>query len=73
MMDKNNDRSLTAKEFKQMLLWLGLPFSHEEIQTLSMLVDKNNNGTIEYYEILDRIRISSMQPATIPALNLSNV
>lgn len=55
IMDKNKDNALSPLEFEGMVLWLGMPLKSEEIQSMAMVADLNQNGQIEYSEIVKQV------------------
>lgn len=56
MMDSNKDRALTFVEFHGLVIWLGVNLKLDEIQKLAMIADKNQNGLIEYEELVNRLQ-----------------
>ncbi|CAG9331778.1 unnamed protein product [Blepharisma stoltei] len=76
-MDADQDTSLTFQEFENMLLWLELPIDHALALKLSGFADINQNGLIEYSEILLNLQNVTLKeqylsqiPTEVPRLHL---
>lgn len=60
MMDKNNDGALSLEEFYSLTVWLGVPISREMAMTIFRMADENQNGVLEYSEILKKMHLSAV-------------
>lgn len=52
MIDHDKDRALSFLEFEGMMIWLGMPLNADQIQSLAMVLDRNQNGLVEYQELM---------------------
>ncbi|CAG9332080.1 unnamed protein product [Blepharisma stoltei] len=60
MIDKDKDGALTFVEFEGMMIWLGMPLNADQIQNLAMVLDRNQNGLVEYEELIRKFNESSV-------------
>ena len=61
MMDKNNDGALSFDEFQSLLIVLGIPISRDTCMKLFNSADENNNGQLEYSELLKKMHNSAVK------------
>eukprot|EP01120_Amphizonella_sp_Union-15-10_P005441 TRINITY_DN1625_c0_g1_i1.p1 TRINITY_DN1625_c0_g1~~TRINITY_DN1625_c0_g1_i1.p1 ORF type:complete len:154 (-),score=34.31 TRINITY_DN1625_c0_g1_i1:86-547(-) len=54
-LDANNDGTIQESELRQMLLTLGFPMSHKEVDTLMQDVEVDNAGRIRYDRFIDLV------------------
>jgi len=52
-LDANNDGTIPESELRQMLLTLGTPMSHKEVDTLMQEMEVDNAGRVRYDKFID--------------------
>eukprot|EP01121_Diplochlamys_sp_Union-15-3_P019550 TRINITY_DN73_c0_g1_i1.p1 TRINITY_DN73_c0_g1~~TRINITY_DN73_c0_g1_i1.p1 ORF type:complete len:154 (-),score=45.79 TRINITY_DN73_c0_g1_i1:27-488(-) len=52
-LDANNDGTIPESELRQMLLTLGNPMSHKEVDTLMQEMEVDNAGRVRYDKFID--------------------
>lgn len=62
MFDKNGDQKISESELKQVMHYLGLKTSEDEVKAMIQVVDKNRNGYVDYDEFIQMMTQTQIKP-----------
>ena len=57
MFDKNGDQKISESELKQVMNYLGLKATENEVKAMIQVVDKNRNGYVDYDEFIQMMTL----------------
>jgi calmodulin len=62
MFDKNGDQKISGSELKEVMHYLGLKTSEDEVKAMIQVVDKNRNGYVDYDEFIQMMTQTQIKP-----------
>ena len=62
MFDKNGDQKISESELRQVMNYLGLKASENEVKAMIQVVDKNRNGYVDYDEFIQMMTQTQIKP-----------
>ena len=62
MFDKNGDNKISDSELEQVMSYLGLNPSSDEVKKMIRVVDKNCNGYVDYDEFISMMTQTKLKP-----------
>lgn len=62
MFDKNGDQKISESELKQVMNYLGLKATENEVKAMIQVVDKNRNGYVDYDEFIQMMTQTQVKP-----------
>lgn len=64
MFDKNGDHKISESELFQVMKYLGLKTTENEVKAMIQVVDKNQNGYVDYDEFIQMMTQTHIKPST---------
>ncbi|CAF0742053.1 unnamed protein product [Brachionus calyciflorus] len=65
MFDKNGDQKISETELLQVMRYLGLKTSEQEVKAMIEVVDKNRNGYVDYDEFIQMMTQTQVRPLSV--------
>ena len=62
MFDKNGDKKISPVELEEVMNYLGLNPSSDEVKKMIKVVDKNCNGYVDYDEFISMMTQTNLKP-----------
>ncbi|RNA25662.1 calmodulin 12 [Brachionus plicatilis] len=62
MFDKNGDHKISESELFQVMKYLGLKTTEKEVKAMIQVVDKNQNGYVDYDEFIQMMTQTNIKP-----------
>lgn len=72
-MDDNRNKKLEFEEFRKGITEYGLNYSKDEIKEIFNIFDKDNSGTIDFEEFLERLRVILYKSRALKLLKIFNI
>lgn len=64
MFDKNGDHKISESELFQVMKYLGLKTTEKEVKAMIQVVDKNQNGYVDYDEFIQMMTQTNIKPSS---------